>query len=311
MQKTIAFFRLIRWFNLLIAGGSLLLFHFFIIVPSLGAVSPTLSWWKAVLLALSVMCIMGGGNVVNDFLDYAQDKNFKPQKQVLGKTFTLDQATYMIGILNLAGISIATWLSYSINNLKLVNIFLLSALLLWQYSSTLKKYALIGNAIVAGLCALVFVLPVLFETQLSSSLVSTHSKYYVLMQMKGYAVFAFLISLVREIVKDIEDLDADKAYNYSTLPVLIGVRAGAVLAALIELSMMIALGFLMFIYWKNNLKNHFWYTLLFIQFPILVNLIPLLVAKQQSDFRVQSVMLKLTMVLGLASIPLFYFFNLQ
>lgn len=310
MQKTIAFFRLIRWFNLLIAGSSLMLFHFFVITPSLGTVAPTLNWWKALLLAVSVMSVMAAGNVINDFFDYAQDKKFKPQKQVLGNTFSLDQATYIIGFLNLFGIGTAAWLAYSIGNLKLVNIFLLSALLLWQYSSTLKKYALIGNAIVAALCSLVFVLPVLFETQLSSSIISPNSKYYILMQMKGYAAFAFAITLAREIVKDIEDVEADKAYKYSTLPVLIGIKASAISAVLIEILLMAALSFLMFVYWQTGLKNHFWYTLLFIQFPILVNIIPLFVAHHPTDFRVQSVMLKLTMVFGLASIPLFYFFNL-
>ncbi|MFN8293532.1 MAG: geranylgeranylglycerol-phosphate geranylgeranyltransferase [Chitinophagales bacterium] len=309
MQKILAFFRLIRWFNLLIAGASLLLFHFFIVVPSLGALTPTLHWWQAVLLAVSVMCIMAAGNAINDFFDYAQDKKFKPQKQVLGKEISLDEVPYIIGTLNVVGIGLAAWLAYSVGNLKLVNVFLLSALLLWQYSSTLKKYALIGNAIVAGLCAIVFVLPVLFETQLTGSFMLPASKYYILTQMQGYAVFAFMVTLAREIVKDIEDAEADKAYNFTTLPVWLGVRVSAVVAGLLEVLLMAAVAFVMYVYWNNGLKNHFWYAVLFIQFPILVNVIPLFVAYNKTDFRVQSVMLKLTMVFGLVSIPLFYWFN--
>jgi 4-hydroxybenzoate polyprenyltransferase len=291
------------------AGASLLLFHFFIIVPSLGAIPPSLNRWEAVLLALSVMCIMAAGNVVNDYFDYSQDNRFKPERQVLGKYISLDHSIYLIVVLNVAGISVAAWLAYSVGDFKLVNIFLLSALLLWQYSATLKKIPLVGNIVVAALCALVFIVPVLFEKQLAESAVAPVSKYFITTQMKGYALFAFLVTLIREIVKDMEDYDADLSFKYSTLPVILGLKTSSVVAGFLEVFLMVAIGFVMYVYWKTGLKNHFWYTMLFIQFPILVNIIPLFVASSKNDFRVQSVMLKLLMVFGLASIPLFYFFN--
>lgn len=308
MHKIVDFFKLIRWLNLLIAGGSLLLFQYFIIVPFLG-VPPTLNHLQASLLALSVMLVMAGGNVINDFFDIAQDQKFKPKRVILGNNISANAAPYLIAILNITGLGIALWLSYTVGNLKLANVFLLSVLLLWQYSSVLKKYALVGNAIVAVLCALIFVIPVLFEAQLAEKFILPEVKYYILTQMKGYAIFAFVITLVREIVKDLEDVEADTAYKYNTLPVWLGTQTAAIIAGIFQFILMIGIGLVMYVYWQTGLKNNFWYAMLFLQFPLLINLFPLFVAKNQTDYRVQGVMLKVTMVFGLATIPVFYWFS--
>ncbi|MBX2909118.1 MAG: geranylgeranylglycerol-phosphate geranylgeranyltransferase [Chitinophagales bacterium] len=308
MHKIIAFFKLIRWLNLLVAGGSLLLFQYFIIVPVIG-IAPTLSHLQVWLLALSVMLIMAGGNVINDFLDLSQDEKYKPQNVILGKAISINFAPYLIVFLNVLGVGIGLWLAYSVGNLKLANVFLISVLLLWQYSVTLKKYALVGNAIVAGLCALVFLLPVLFEVQLVEKHIAPEAKYFILTQMKGYALFAFVITLVREIVKDLEDAEADIVYKYHTLPVWLGTRTSSIIAGVIQLILMIGIGVVMYVYWQTGLKNNFWYAMLFLQFPLLINLFPLFVARNKTDYRVQSVMLKVIMVFGVATIPVFYLFS--
>lgn len=310
MYKVFAFFKLIRWLNLLIAGASVLLFHFYVLVPSLGMVKPTLNWWQIGLLALSVMFIMAAGNVMNDHLDFEQDKKFKPHKQVLEKHISVNIAPYIIAVLNFIGISIAAYLAYIEDNYKLINIFLLSMLLLWQYSYTLKKYVLIGNLVVALLCALVFLLPVLFEKLLTTDLVETQSKYYILTQMKGYALFAFTLTLLREIVKDMEDVEADKMFKYSTLPVRFGMKISAATVGFITLLLVAGIAFIMYLYWNTGLENHFWYALLCLQLPLLTSFIFLFKNQDSKGFKMQSVLLKLVMVFGLLSIPLFYWFNL-
>ncbi|MDW8273159.1 MAG: geranylgeranylglycerol-phosphate geranylgeranyltransferase [Chitinophagales bacterium] len=308
-EKIKGFFRLIRWFNLLIAGLCFIFFHQFIIRPALVNVEPTLNLYEVIALALAVMSIMAAGNILNDYYDYPQDNQFKPKRVVIGKYISYNVVPYWVVAFNLLGLALAAWISYTSNNLKLLNIFFLAALLLWQYSAVLKRYFLVGNIVVAFLCGVVFILPVLYEKKLFTAELPPRVTYYVFAQMKGYFVFAFFITLIREIVKDAEDYEADKEYGMRTLPVVIGMRKAALVAGSLQLMLMIAILFVLYIYWKTGLKNHFWYAALFVFFPLLVNVIPLMVAHRGKDFAVQSVMLKLSMVFGLASLPLFYVFN--
>ncbi len=311
MKKIFAFFKLIRWFNLLITGASLLLFHHFVIAANMKVINltPTLSFAGVLLLALSVVSIMAAGNVVNDYFDFAQDKKYKPNSTVLGKLISLDQAMYIVFALNALGIGLAFFLAWKVESLKLANVFLLTAILLWQYSATLKKYPLIGNLLIAGLCAFVFAIPVLFESQLLQPGFNPALKQIVMLNLQGYALFAFLTTLIREISKDVEDMEADVSTNHKTLPILIGFKATRFVVVMLVLLLCVAIGLLMYVFWNGGAKNHFWYAALFLQFPIFVNVLPLLVAERKLDFKVQSTIMKVVMVFGIATLPLFHYFS--
>jgi len=311
MKKIFAFFKLIRWFNLLITGASLLLFHHFVIAANMKVINltPTLSFAGVLLLALSVVSIMAAGNVVNDYFDFAQDKKYKPNSTVLGKLISLDEAMYIVFALNALGIGLAFFLAWKVESLKLANVFLLTAILLWQYSATLKKYPLIGNLLIAGLCAFVFAIPVLFESQLLQPGFNPALKQIVMLNLQGYALFAFLTTLIREISKDVEDMEADVSTNHKTLPILIGFKATRFVVVMLVLLLCVAIGLLMYVFWNGGAKNHFWYAALFLQFPIFVNVLPLLVAERKLDFKVQSTIMKVVMVFGIATLPLFHHFS--
>jgi len=311
MKKIFAFFKLIRWFNLLITGASLLLFHHFVIAANMKVINltPTLSFAGVLLLALSVVSIMAAGNVVNDYFDFAQDKKYKPNSTVLGKLISLDEAMYIVFALNALGIGLAFFLAWKVESLKLANVFLLTAILLWQYSATLKKYPLIGNLLIAGLCAFVFAIPVLFESQLLQPGFNPALKQIVMLNLQGYALFAFLTTLIREISKDVEDMEADVSTNHKTLPILIGFKATRFVVVMLVLLLCVAIGLLMYVFWNGGAKNHFWYAALFLQFPIFVNVLPLLVAERKLDFKVQSTIMKVVMVFGIATLPLFHYFS--
>ncbi len=311
MKKAVAFFKLIRWFNVLIAGASILLFQHFVINANMKVinVSPTLSVAGVWMLALSVMSIMAAGNVINDYFDFAQDKKFKPNRTVLGSYISLDEAMYIVFALNALGIGLAFFLAWKVESLKLANIFLLTAILLWQYSATLKKYPLVGNVLVAGLCGFVFAVPVLFESKLLQPEFNAGLKQIVMLNLQGYALFAFLTTLIREIAKDVEDMDADASTNHKTLPILIGVKATRIVLVMLVLLLCAGIGFLMYVFWNGDAKNHFWYSALFLMFPALVNMLPLVVADSKIDFKVQSTIMKVVMIFGIATLPLFYYFS--
>jgi 4-hydroxybenzoate polyprenyltransferase len=314
LEKIWAYLRLIRIANVVIAAASFVLFQCFVLAPLLQSASfaPTLNGWMIVCLALAIACITAAGNIINDYYDFDQDKKWRSDQIVLGKYISLDMAVYLLGALNLIGIGLALFVAYKVGNIKIANVFFLSALLLWLYSSTLKKIPLLGNLVIAFLCALVFLIPVLFER---SFFVDTFAeplafaRESVLMRMKGYMLFAFLITLIREVVKDMEDYEADKSFGINTLPVAAGITVAKIFAVLLTLLMMAFIGYLQYIYWINGAKNHFWFAVLMLQFPLLVNLLPLIPAKDEKSFAVQSVMMKLVIVFGLCSMPAFHFFS--
>ena len=313
MKKVFAIFRLVRWVNLLIIVLSMYLFQVCVIGLYLNAadIIPTMSWGYFSLLVLSTVLIAAAGNVANDYFDYEQDTEYKPEKVIIGKYISLDNAFALQLGLNVGGVLIGFFLANHFGNIRLGYVFLSVAALLWMYSQLLKKYFLIGNIIIAALSAFVFVLPVLFEKHLVDFFMSDNlqlASKIILVQLKWYFLFAFTMSLVREITKDAEDKYADKEYGMKTLPVVLPQQAvNAIISALLVM-VMVGLGFLQVYFWHHDLKKHFWFILFFLQFQLLVNVFLSFISKNKADYHNLSVLLKLLMFFGVLSLPAFYWF---
>jgi 4-hydroxybenzoate polyprenyltransferase len=313
MKKIAAILKLIRWVNLVIIILSMYLFQYCVIGLYFSAanVVPTMSPVYFFLLVLATVLIAAAGNVANAYFDYEQDMQYKPDSVVIGRYISLDSAFALQMGLNIAGVLLGFFLAYSYGNLRLGYVFLSVSALLWLYSQQLKKYFLIGNLVVAGLSAFVFVLPVLFEAQINIFSLTDGlelAKKIIITELKWYFLFAFAISLVREIVKDAEDKYADMAYGMKTLPAVLPRPAINTIIVFILLSVMIALGFLQYYFWHYDLKKHFWYILFFLQFQLVTNVFTGIIAKNKQDYHNLSVLLKLLMFSGIASLPLFYWF---
>ena len=313
MKKVFAIFRLVRWVNLLIIVLSMYLFQFCVVGLYLNAadIIPTMNWGYFSLLVLSTVLIAAAGNVANDYFDYEQDMEYKPEKVIIGKYISLDNAFALQMGLNVVGVLIGFFLAYHFGNIRLGYIFLSIAALLWMYSQLLKKYFLIGNLIIAALSAFVFVLPVLFEKHLTDFFMSDNqelAKNIILVELKWYFLFAFVMSLIREIAKDAEDKYADMAYGMKTLPVILPQQAvNAIIAALLVL-VIAGLGCLQVYFWHHDLKKHFWFILFFLQFQLVVNVFLSFISKNKTDYHNLSVLLKLLMFFGVLSLPAFYWF---
>lgn len=158
------------------------------------------------LLVLSAVATAAAGYIINDYYDVKIDLINKPKRVVVGKLLKRRVAMAAHVVLNLTGIIIGFALSWKIG---LINFS--SALLLWLYSNQLKRMPLIGNIAVAYLTGLaIYIVDVFFKT--GDALVI------------AYAVFAFFFTLIREIIKDMEDLKGDATFGCKTLPVLYGIR---------------------------------------------------------------------------------------
>lgn len=195
-----ALVRLTRVWNLLIIGLSQYCTAGFLIGPhSLG--DPRLF-----LLSLSTILIAAGGYSINDYYDIKIDLINKPDRVVVGKSLSRRTVLLLHTVLSVTGIAIGFLLSWI---LGLTNFA--SAFLLWFYSNALKRLPFIGNFVVAVLTGLsVFVVNLLFPPLLPS--------------VSVYALFAFLMTLIREIIKDMEDLKGDNTFGCRTLPIVWGLR---------------------------------------------------------------------------------------
>jgi 4-hydroxybenzoate polyprenyltransferase len=184
------------------------------------------------LLVFSSLLIAAAGYIINDYFDINIDQVNKPGKVVVEKIISRRWAILMHLIITAGGIIVSGYVSYKTNiTIILANIG--CAFLLLVYSTTFKKKLLSGNIIISALTA--WTVMVLYFASTNSSFITLNQHRDIMDAMKRifkfaslYAGFAFIISLIREVVKDIEDMEGDSRYNCKTMPIVWGVPASKV-----------------------------------------------------------------------------------
>ena len=197
--------KLIRYPNLAIIALTQFLTALFLLENS--SFLGLLANLQFILLILSTLLIASGGYIINDYYDIKIDYVNKPDRVVIGKHLKRRHVLVIHSFFNGLGILLGIFVSWWI-----VGINILATFLLWLYSNLLKRLPLWGNLVVSFLTGLsVFVVYILFRQNLE------------LIAM--YSVFAFFISLIREIVKDLEDIEGDEKFGCRTLPIAVGLVA--------------------------------------------------------------------------------------
>ncbi len=298
-MKLAAFFRLIRWKNLLLLIYLQILLKFSLF--STFEITTNLSVFQFVTLLFSLILITAAGYIINDIFDLKSDLINKPQKVIVTNYFSVESAQHLYLIVNTLGIVLGIGLSLSIQKPSYSFIFMGASLLLFFYSKTLKSKPLIGNIAVSFLVAFSIITLGLFDLNFA---IHSEDQQLVIYVMMLLSVFAFLINLVREIVKDIEDVNGDYNLKMNTLPILLGVARTKKIASFL---CVFPLGLLLFIVAKYAAIYKFTiiYLLLFTLVPLLYIAMKLLSAKTKKDFKTLSLILKLLMFLGINSLLIF------
>lgn len=162
--------------------------------------------FRFLVLVISTVIIAAAGYYINDYYDIKIDLINKPERVIVGNT--IKRRPVMIAHTTLNAIGILMGLMVSV---WIAAIHLICAFLLWWYSNQLKRLPFIGNFVVALLTgSTLLVLLVYYQTFDLLTII--------------YAIFAFGITLIREIIKDIEDVEGDANYGGLTLPVFFGLR---------------------------------------------------------------------------------------
>ncbi len=259
--------------------------------------------WQYGLLVLSTVLLAAAGYVINNIYDVGTDSINKPNNVVVGKGIT-ETAAYNIYIaLNISGVAIGFILSNIIMRPTFASLFILIASLLYFYATTLKQIMILGNFVVALLLATsVLIIGVfdLFPATTGESQAQMASLFSIL---TDYALFAFMINFIREIVKDIEDVNGDYNMGMNTLPVAIGVGRAAKIALGFAIVAFIMCGLYCNTYFmQNKLYIAVFYAFATVLAPLLYFIVKIFSAKTQKEFHHLSSILKLILFFGILSI---------
>lgn len=231
------------------------------------------------ILSASTVMIAAGGYVINDYYDIKIDLINKPERVVVGKSITRRYAILFHTLLSVTGVAFGLVLSW-----KIAAVNFTSAFLLWWYSNSLKRQPFVGNFVVALLTGVaIWLVDSLYKT--GHMLIIT------------YASFAFFMTLIREIIKDMEDLKGDQTFGCKTLPIVWGMRRTKYFIYGI---MVLFLATVMVInhYYENLPIRYF---LLFLFVPVVWLLVRLVGADTRKDFAWLSDFCKIILLLGIFS----------
>ncbi len=309
----IHYLKIIRPLNLGIIVLTQLLLRFCIVEVYLGLslVDPAMNYFDFAILMLATILIAAGGYIINDLMDEDVDKSNKPGKALIGHPISRGRAWKYYGVLTLVGVLLGFYLAFQINYLILGFIFPAVAGLLYLYSTKYQKTVVTGNVVIALLSAMVILVMWLFEFFALKNdpirFVDAMKQIPVLQVIiAGYALFAFLVTMSREIVKDIEDRQGDEKEGYRTLAVVFGMKAGKQLAVVVHLLSMILLSISLLGLYREGLMLVFWYLLVTVMLLFIYSLYQLVMARVREDFRFLSNAYKLIMLAGVLSMELFY-----
>ena len=314
-----ALMKLVRFPNLLIIIGTQYVMRYLLVEPLLPSSGFSLQMGNLhfALLVLSTVFIAAAGYIINDYFDTRPDWINKPGRVVVGVSLSRRVAMILHTIFNIIGVGLGVYLSFYIKMPVLSLIYIITTGLLWFYSTTYKRQFLVGNITVAFLTALVPLMVILFELPLLNReygkilLQYSADLNYIFMWVAGFSIFAFITTLIREIIKDTEDFEGDVAYGMRTIPIVLGVRTTKIiLAALIIASVVLLLyvliGFIMFSGKKPDYISMI-YFISFLVLPFLILLTLILLARDKKDYHRASILIKIIMLLGVMYAAVVYY----
>lgn len=310
MQGLTLFLKLVRWPNLVFIALTQLLFQYCILLPLFEQEEAPLVFDSANLLLLvaTSVLIAAGGYIINDYFDINIDRINKPQKQIVGKIMSRRSAIILHSVLSFLGVGLSFYLGWRLRIWWIGPANFLCTLLLFAYSATFKKRFLSGNIIISiltawsvGILGLASFYDVFYRSGFYNDLNPSRIFRFTIL----YASFAFIISAIREAIKDMEDIEGDARYGCQTLPIAAGLNAAKTytivwLVVLIGALAIVQVYALQFSWWLAII-----YCTVFIIIPAIKLVQNLVKAQRTEEFHRLSNHTKLLMLMGILSMIFF------
>ena len=309
-----AFLKLIRWQNLLMVILTMVLMRYAVLAPLISRMGVVLlngngqeipmtlqcPWYDFIILVAATVFITAGGYVINDYFDIKTDLINKG-KVIVGTKIPRRHAMMWHNTFNIAGVAAGFYISYKAGYIWLGTLFLIVSGLLYFYSASYKRQFLIGNIIVALLTAMVPMLVVFYEWPAlykfyKPNVVSLPQINIILYWVGGFALFAFLTNLTREIIKDIEDFEGDAAYGRNTVPVVIGILSAKIVSSCLIVITII----LLYLVWHFFINDTI--TIIYISvaivLPLLFVIYKIISSSEREQLHHASSLMKIVMITG-------------
>ena len=293
------YLKLIRFQNLLMLAFMQLVFRYLFLVNSY--VDMALTDFNYILLVLSTVCIAAGGYVINNIMDQDTDEIAKPQNRVVGVSISETVAyNWYIG-LTIVGVGIGFYLSNVIYKPTFASMFILVATLLYVYATNLKQIPLLGNVIVAFLLSVSILIIALFDIFPATDMDNKIRMGEAFNILVDYAIFAFIINLIRELVKDLEDMDGDSATGINTLPIAIGINKTKIIVGVLTVTAIALLVYYIKVH-LFDLDYVLYFGLVFIVGPLIFLGVKLIQANEKKEYHFLSTLLKIVLFFGILSV---------
>jgi 4-hydroxybenzoate polyprenyltransferase len=296
------FFRLIRPLNLAVIALTMAVFQIYVAQGGFReALKP-----EFLILVFSTLLIAAAGNIINDYFDVKADRVNKPELLIIDKHIKRRWAIIFNWVFNSVGLLIAMYLGWKYDNWFMTIIPFVTINLLWFYSMYFKRTLILGNIIVAFLTGIVPLYILLYNNYIS---IFDYRGIIVLF----FALYAFWLNLIREIVKDMADIKGDLLLNSKSMPIVFGIGKTKIVLILLYIIAVVPLSYFLyqsfFYFSADGMMFGFKisiYLLALTLLAILASFVVLPNYMNRSRFLMSSNLLKLAMFFGLL-IPLFLY----
>jgi 4-hydroxybenzoate polyprenyltransferase len=295
------YLKLIRYQNLLMLALMQLIFRYGFL--ELQNIPLALADWQYMLLVLATVSIAAGGYVINNIMDVETDMENKPENVVVGKFISEIKAYNLYIAFTVIGVAIGFYLSNVINRPSFASIFIIIAATLYFYATSLKQSLLIGNFIVALLLSFSVIIIGIFDLYPVTFEENRAFMGLLFSILLDYAIFAFIINFIREIVKDLQDIEGDSNQGMNTLPIAFGKKNTTKLVfGLSFIPVILILNYINTNLFSAGLLYGTVFGIVFILAPLLYFTTKIWSANSQKDFHHLSTVLKWILFFGILSI---------
>ncbi|MBZ9779703.1 geranylgeranylglycerol-phosphate geranylgeranyltransferase [Psychroflexus sp. CAK8W] len=279
--KFLSLFSVIRGYNILIIIIAQYLASIFIMAHHLPIRQVVLDV-NLFLIVISTALAIASGYLINNFYDSEKDLINRPQKTLLDNYVSQKTKLGVYFTLNFLSVIIASYVSF-----KAVLFYSIYIFILWLYSHKLKRYPFLGT-LTAGVVAILpfFIIFVYYRN--FEEVIIVH------------AVFLFFIILIRELVKDLENLKGDFTLDYSTIPVKYNVTFTKRLISILVISTIIP-ALILVLYFDSGYMDYYFLLCVVL---LIIFLFQLWRSEQKIHYLVLHNLLKFVIVLGVFSIML-------
>ena len=264
-------------------------------------------WWILTLLIVSVVGIAAGGYVINDYFDVKIDRINRPNNLVVTRIISRDAAMNLFYGLTAVGVIAGMVVAWWAHSWTLLFTYVVIPGLLWFYSASYKRMFLVGNLVVAFASAIVPLLVAIANADYLHHLYQNALAYSPIVGelyvwTGGFAAFAFLLTWVREIVKDIEDIEGDREMECRTLPIVWGDKVAKIIATILLVVIATLIVYILFAVlpfsheWKSLPTRYVVFGLIV---PILCSIVLLWAANSRTEYHRVQTIIKFAMFMGM------------